>query len=191
MHQNRLLKIAREGGQMTSADLSKFETQRRYATLTALAIEGTATVTDEIIDLHDRIIGRLFNAAKQKHQRQFQASGKAINDKAYLYRRIGQALIEAKHNKNDPFSAIESILPWESFIKSVNEAQKLAQPEEFDFLHKIGDGYTTLRRYAPAFLEVLQLHSISATKSLLDAIDTLRDMKKPPSNTKRRTDRLY
>ncbi|WP_458259588.1 MULTISPECIES: DUF4158 domain-containing protein [Enterobacter cloacae complex] len=55
VHQNRLLKIAREGGQMTPADLAKFEPQRRYATLVALAIEGMATVTDEIIDLHDRI----------------------------------------------------------------------------------------------------------------------------------------
>ncbi len=63
VHQNRLLKIAREGGQMTPADLAKFEVQRRYATLVALAIEGMATVTDEIIDLHDRIIGKLFNAA--------------------------------------------------------------------------------------------------------------------------------
>ncbi|EFD9165367.1 DUF4158 domain-containing protein, partial [Escherichia coli] len=76
VHQNRLLKIAREGGQMTPADLAKFEVQRRYATLVALAIEGMATVTDEIIDLHDRIIGKLFNAAKNKHQQQFQASGK-------------------------------------------------------------------------------------------------------------------
>lgn len=59
VHQNRLLKIAREGGQMTPADLAKFESQRRYATLVALAIEGMATVTDEIIDLHDRIIGKL------------------------------------------------------------------------------------------------------------------------------------
>ena len=33
VHQNRLLKIAREGGQMTPADLAKFESQRRYATL--------------------------------------------------------------------------------------------------------------------------------------------------------------
>jgi hypothetical protein len=33
VHQNRLLKIAREGGQMTPADLAKFEPQRRYATL--------------------------------------------------------------------------------------------------------------------------------------------------------------
>ena len=44
VHQNRLLKIAREGGQMTPADLTKFEPHRRYATLVALAIEGMATV---------------------------------------------------------------------------------------------------------------------------------------------------
>ncbi|HAU4469308.1 TPA: Tn3 family transposase, partial [Citrobacter freundii] len=92
VHQNRLLKIAREGGQMTPADLAKFESQRRHATLVALAIEGMATVTDEIIDLHDRIIGKLFNAAKNKHQQQFQASGKAINDKVRMYGRIERTL---------------------------------------------------------------------------------------------------
>lgn len=60
---------------MRAFDLAKFEPQRRYATLVALAIEGRATVIDEIIDLHDRIIGKLFNAAKHKHAQQFQASG--------------------------------------------------------------------------------------------------------------------
>ena len=50
---------------MTPADLGKFEPQRRYATLVAIAIEGTATVTDEVIDLHDRIVGKLFNAARR------------------------------------------------------------------------------------------------------------------------------
>jgi hypothetical protein len=92
VHQNCRLKIAREGGQMTPADLVKFEAQLRYATLVALAIEGMATVTDGIIDLHDRIIEKLFNAAKNKHQQQFQSSGKAINDKVPLYGRIGQAV---------------------------------------------------------------------------------------------------
>lgn len=46
VHQNRLLKIAREGGQMTPSDLAKFEPQRRYATLVAVATESTATVID-------------------------------------------------------------------------------------------------------------------------------------------------
>jgi hypothetical protein len=155
VHQNRLLKIAREGGQMTPADLAKFEAQRRYATLVALAIEGMATVTDEIIDLHDRILGKLFNAAKNKHQQQFQASGKAINAKVRLFGRIGQALIEAKQAGRDPFAAIEGVLSWDAFAENVTEAQKLAQPEDFDFLHRIGESYATLRRYAPEFLAVL------------------------------------
>ena len=148
VHQNRLIKIAREGGQMTPADLAKFEQRRRYATLVAMAIEGMATVTDEIIDLHDRILGRLFNAAKKKHQQQFQAAGKSINAKVLLFGRIGQALIDAKKMNSDPYAAIEAVMTWDAFTESVTEAQKLAQPENFDFLHRIGDSYATLRRYA-------------------------------------------
>jgi len=176
VHQNLLLKIAREGGQMTPADLAKFEPQRRYATLVALAIEGMATVTDEIIDLHDRIIGKLFNAAKNKHQQQFQASGKAINDKVRLYGRIGQALLDAKQSGGDPFAAIEAIMPWDTFAASVTEAKTLARPADFDFLHYIGESYATLRRYAPQFLDVLKLRAASAAKGVLDAIDVLRGM---------------
>ena len=176
VHQNRLLKIAREGGQMTPADLAKFEAQRRYATLVALAIEGMATVTDEIIDLHDRILGKLFNAAKNKHQQQFQASGKAINAKVRLYGRIGQALIDAKQSGRDPFAAIEAVMSWDAFAQSVTEAQKLAQPDDFDFLHRIGESYATLRRYAPQFLAVLKLRAAPAAKGVLDAIEVLRGM---------------
>ena len=176
VHQNRLLKIAREGGQMRAFDLAKFEPQRRYATLVALAIEGMATVIDEIIDLHDHIITKLFSTAKHKHAEQFQASGKAINDKVRLYGRIGLALIEAKKSGADPFAAIESILPWADFTESVSEAQVLAQPASFDFLHRMGDGYATLRRYAPTFLEVLKLRAAPAAKDVLDAVETLRSM---------------
>jgi TnpA family transposase len=176
VHHNRLLKIAREGGQMTPADLARFEPQRRYATLVALAIEGLATVTDEIIDLHERIIGRLFAIARNKHQQQFQASGKAINDKVRLYGRIGQALLEARRSAGDAFAAIETVMPWADFSASVAEAQKLAQPEDFDFLRLIGDSYATLRRYAAEFLEVLELRAAPAAQAVLDAIDVLRLM---------------
>ncbi len=85
IHQNRLLKLAREGGQMTPKDLGKFEPQRRYATLAAVVLESTATVIDELVDLHDRILVKLFSGAKHKHQQQFQKQGKAINDKVRLY----------------------------------------------------------------------------------------------------------
>jgi hypothetical protein len=159
---------------MTPADLARFEPQRRYATLVALAVEGTATVTDEILDLHDRIVDKLVDAAKNKHQEQFQASGKAINDKIRLYGKVGQALLEAKQSES--VRGIESVLSWDDFAASISEPQKLAQPEDFDFLYRIGESCATLQRYAFQFLDVLRLHAAPLAKSVLDAIDVLREM---------------
>ncbi|WP_235659001.1 hypothetical protein [Cupriavidus metallidurans] len=86
-----------------------------------------------------------------------------------LFGRIGQALIEAKQAGRDPFAAIEAVMSWDAFAESVTEAQKLAQPEDFDFLHRIGESYATLRRYAPEFLAVLKLRAAPAAKDVLDA----------------------
>lgn len=176
IHQNRLLKIAREGGQMQATDLAKFETHRRYATLVAIVIESKATIIDEIIELHDRIIGKIFNQAKKKHQQAFVASGKSINEKVELYSLIGKALIQAKQQHLDPFDAIEDIISWEAFTQSVEDAQTLIQPNDFDFLPRIHDSHQTIRRYAPAMLEILPFYAVSGTDSLLQAIHILREM---------------
>lgn len=176
IHRNRLLKIAREGGQMTPHDLGKFEPRRRHATLAAIVMEATATVTDEIVELHDRIVGKLFNTAKKKHRERFHRSGKAINDKVRLFGKLGRALLKAKEDGGDAFQAIESVMSWDAFTRSVTEAEQLAQPEAFDFLHEIGDHYATLRRYVPAFLEVLKLRAAPAAADVLEAIDTIRAM---------------
>ncbi|MEA3120267.1 MAG: hypothetical protein QOI13_3537 [Paraburkholderia sp.] len=50
-----------------------------------------------------------------------------------------QALIYAKQSGLDPFAAIEAVMSWDAFTESVTEAQKLAQPDDFDFLHRIGE----------------------------------------------------
>ena len=178
VHQNRLMKLAREGGQMTAQHLGDLESKRRYATLTALLLDTRATLIDEIIDLHDRLIGTLFNRAKRRHADRFQQSGKAINDKVRLYSRIGRALLEAKQTGGDPFAAIETILPWEVFSESVTEAEKLAQPEDFDYLPLVGDGFNQLRRYTPALLEALTMKAAPAACAVMGAVEVLKDMNK-------------
>ena len=96
VHQNRLLKIAREGAHMTTGDLAKFETQRRYATMVALVMEAIATVTDEIIDLHDRVIIRLMAVAKLARLQAWH-----IRDETYAAALA--ELVNAQHQ--EPFAA--------------------------------------------------------------------------------------
>jgi TnpA family transposase len=176
IHQNRLLKMAREGGRMTPQDLAKFEVKRRYATLVALALEGTATVTDQLIDLHDRILVKMFSTAKHKHHQQFQDKGKAINDKVRLYSKVGHALLDAKESDSDPFEAIEKVISWEDFMLSITEADQLSQPESFDHLHLVTESFNMLRRYTPEFLNVLKLNAAPAAQRVLDAITVLKGM---------------
>jgi hypothetical protein len=37
-------------------------------------------------------------------------------------------------------------------LKKYFEAEKLARPEDFDYLDLVGEGYAHVRRYAPTFL---------------------------------------
>ncbi len=176
LHQNRLLKIAREGGQMTPQHLAELETVRRHATLVAVMLESKATVIDEIVDLNDRIIGSLFNRAKHRQEQDFQDASKAINEKVRLYGRVGQAILTAKAEGTDPFEAIERVLPWPAFERSVAKAQKLAQGEDFDFLPRLADGYGRIHGYTDAFLNALHFQASSAARDVFDAAETVKVM---------------
>ena len=176
VHQNRLLRLAREGAQTAVYQLLEYEPQRRYATLVAILLDTTATLTDETLELHDRLIATFFSKARGKYEREFTADGRALNDKVRLYAKIGAALIDCKTAKTDPYAAIEAILPWDQFAESVAQAEKLSREEAFDPLEMLTDYFSTLRKYAPAFLEVFEFRGAPVVQSLLGALQVIRTM---------------
>ena len=176
VHQNRLSRLAREGGQTAPYQLEGYAPNRRYATLVAIALDVAATLTDEILDLNDRLLGSFFTKARNRFAKEFAESGKAINDNVRLFGRVGEALIDAKESDTDPFSAIEAVVSWDRFTAAVREAGTLARDERFDHLRLIGDYYGQLRRYEPTFLDALEFRGAPVAQPLLAAIDCLREM---------------
>src|SRR5258707_7958005 len=103
VHQARLAQLAREAGRTTAQHIAGYERQRRHATLVAVTLDLAASLTDQAINLFDRLIGTMFRKADERHARAFQADGRAINEKVRLYARVGAALIAARGNKQDAF----------------------------------------------------------------------------------------
>jgi hypothetical protein len=62
------------------------------------------------------------------------------------------------------------------FSKSITEAEILAQPEDFDFLSLVGDGFNPLRRYTPALLEALTMKAAPSAQELLAGVEVLKGM---------------
>src|SRR5271168_1516430 len=146
VHQARLAQLAREAGRTTAQHIAGYERQRRHATLVAITLDLGATLTDQAIDLFDRLVGTLFSKAETRHARAFQADGRAINEKVGLYARVGAALIAAREAGQDPFDAITAVIPWERFRASVGEAEALARPENFDSYEVLGEHYAAVQR---------------------------------------------
>jgi TnpA family transposase len=176
VHQARLAQLVREAGRTTAQHIAGYERQRRHATLAAITLDLGLALTDQTIDLFERLVGTMFSKAETRHARAFQADGRAINEKIRLYARVGTALIAAREAGQDPFEAITTVIPWEHFRVSVAEAEALARPEDFDTYEKLGEHYGAMRRWAPAFLAAFSFQGAPAAASLLGAVDTLRAM---------------
>ena len=153
VHQARFAQLAREAGRTTVQYVAGYERQRRHAILVAVTLDLAASLTDQAVDLFDRLIGMMFRKANERHARAFQADGRAINEKVRLYARVGAALIAARGNQQDAFDAITAVIPWDRFLATVAEAGALARSEEFEPYQMLGEHYAGIRRWAPAFLD--------------------------------------
>jgi hypothetical protein len=156
--------------------LADLEPLRRYATLTAVVLELTSTLTDEALNMFEQLIGSMFKKTERAHADEFHKSGKAINEKVRLYAAIGDALIAARAGGGDPFAAIEAVLYWERFKATVAEAHKLSQPEDFDSLSLVDDRYASVRKFAPLLLTEFEFHAAPATADLMGGLDVLREL---------------
>jgi TnpA family transposase len=176
VHQARLAQLAREAGRTTAQHITELERQRRHATLIAVTLDLTASLTDQALDLFDRLVGAMFRKAEGRHARAFQSDGRAINEKVRLYARVGAALITAHDDEQDAFGAITTVISWERFRATVAEAQALARPETFGAYQKLGEHYAGIRRWSPAFLAAFEFESVPASASLMRAIEVMREV---------------
>lgn len=62
--------------------------QLRHATLMAFLIHIYAFLTDQGIEMLEKLMGRMFNRGEKKLKDHFQKDGKAINEKVRLYAKV-------------------------------------------------------------------------------------------------------
>ncbi|WP_420820972.1 Tn3 family transposase [Shimazuella alba] len=178
VHQNRLLQMAREGARYSNQHLARFQPLKRHATIMAFLMHTYAFLIDHGLDMHDKLIGKMFNRKEQKGNDDFKKDGKSINEKVRLYAQVGKALIEAKESEQDPFETIQSIISWDQFVQTVEEADQLARPIEFDFFELLDDHYNSMRKFVPRMLNTYVFKASHPSESLLQALHLLQSLNK-------------
>ena len=146
VHQARLAQLAREAGRTTAQHIAGYERQRRHATLVAITLELGAALTDQAIDLLERLVGTMFSKAETRHVRAFQADGRAINEKVRLYARVGTALIAAREGVGGSVRGDHRGDPVGALSRQRRRSGNAGSPRGLRFLREAG---RALRRDAP------------------------------------------
>jgi len=110
-------------------------------------------------------------------------NGKSVNEKVIHYANIGAALIQAREQGKDPYSAIESLMAWDKFVHSIEDAKRLSRPINYDYLDLLKHRFNYLRKYTPTLLENVEFTSTKSGEVVIQALETIKDMNK---NNKRK-----
>ncbi|MEK5105051.1 Tn3 family transposase [Cytobacillus sp. FSL M8-0252] len=176
LHRNRLLQLSRLGSRYEPYAFRDFQENKRHSILTVYLLHLSQELTDKAFEIHDRQILSLLSKGRKAQEEIQKQNGKKLNEKVIHFTNIGQALIKAKEEKLDVFEVLESIIEWNSFVSSVEEAQELARPADYDYLDLLQKRFYSLRKYTPTLLKVLEFHSTKATETLLQAVEVIRGM---------------
>jgi TnpA family transposase len=176
LHRNRLLQLYRLGSRYEPYAFRDFQENKRYSILTIYLLHLTQELTDKAFEIHDRQILSLLSKGRKAQEEIQKQNGKKLNEKVIHFTNIRQALIKAKQEKLDVFEVLESVIEWNSFVSSVEEAQELARPADYDYLDLLQKRFYSLRKYTSTLLRVLEFHSTKANEPLLQAIEIVRGM---------------
>ena len=176
IHHNRLQQLRREGERMTAQRLNQFDAARRDATLVAFLLATEEELVDQALDLHEKLLGLHAKKGERKHDDHLKQSRKAIHEKVRLYARVGKALISAKATTEDAYTAIESVLSWERFVSTVDEAEQLMTSTEVDTIEQLVGRYDQFRKYTKELVATFTFQSTKANEPLLQALDVLKDL---------------
>lgn len=154
--QSRLSGLAAEGKRLSASSLSEYAPAKRRAVIFARLVDLSQTLTDEILDMHDRLMLTYLRESERASAQEYQESGLALVERLQTFEQVCAALVKARSEHLDPYQVIENVLPWGKLVESVNDHSTAQQLRQLDPLHHLLKSFQKVRTYSLKLFEAFQ-----------------------------------
>lgn len=176
IHRARYAAIARETAILDAQHVSRFDEQRRLATLVVFAREMEALLTDAAIAMFDKLVGGVFRKADNRHKENVVQRAQALVATTRTLLAMAKTMVAARQAGADPVAAVEQSLGWERLATLVTEADGTMDGAREDNLSEVLEACPAVRRMAMALLSTFTFRSWKASDPLLEALAALQAM---------------
>lgn len=167
--------IAMDAMFMTAQHLRELSPPRRRATLVAAALRLETDLTDAVLIMFDRLMGRVARKAERASAESAATALRGAQDHLRTLARAGRAVIAAHEADGDVHEAVDHAVGWAHFLRAVAETADLADGDRVDMRAELVRRWSALRQFAPAVLRSIAFEGARSASGLLRAVAMLRE----------------
>jgi hypothetical protein len=155
-----LRQLASRCGQYAAQPLARFGADQRYSLLAAYLPDLATSLTDQALDMLDKILEELTRKGDKKQERHFQSNVRVLNANLAVLATAGDALLTARRDGLEPFTTVFEAVGGESQLAAtVESAKRLVRPLDLDARDLIQTQYALVRGALLALYEALDVRA--------------------------------
>ena len=184
LHRDRIIELSRRCAKYKSQSLLKLEESERLALLVSHITEVTQDLTDEILDMFDRIMTELMSKGQSNQKKHFQSNAKRFNSHLRILASATRALLRAKSEGLDPYATVFELVDEPTLVATVSDAEEIVRPADLDYIDMIEGRYKYLRT---TLLDMFNTLNFQASLKAQPAIEALKHVSALSAANKRVT----
>jgi len=169
---NRIRQMARRCRQYTPQALRKLKPiQRRHALLVAYLADMPRDLTDQVLDMFDRMLSDLLRKGERQHERQLQQNAATLNNTIQILAAAVEAFLKAHQEQLEPYATVFGTVSEPVLRAALQTTQAIARPPVADALDLIEDRYARRRQALLFMYQLLDFTAVDAAESVLRALN--------------------
>jgi len=173
---HRLRQLARRCAQYEVQPLAKLAPGRRHTLLVAYLGELAHELTDQALDMFDKLIGEVLHKGERKQTLHLQRHARSFNTNLCVLTTAVDAFLTAKQEGLDPYRTVFDAVPEATLAATVTRAKALVRPIDLDSLDLIEPKYARMRSALLALYAALDVQAVRGSDDALDALDYVQDL---------------
>lgn len=176
LNRNRVRQFAQLGSRYFAPALKRFADRKRHSMLVALLHDRELAITDDIIEMLDILIGRMFSHAEQERDELFRQQGRQINANLVLFRRVAQMLLDPAIPDDHVRAQTFEVIPKDQLQRAFDSSAALVQPDDYTVFAFLTPRYGHLRAFFTDVLQAIPFTGTTSARHVLAALAFLKHL---------------
>ncbi|MDA8250593.1 MAG: Tn3 family transposase [Rhodospirillales bacterium] len=170
----RVLALARFAGAAKAQAVARLPDERRAATLLAFLRALEASAQDDVLDLFDLLVTRMFVDAMRKGREARLRSLGDLDAAALTLSKVCAMILNGAVGDADLRPAVFAAVPQAALEAAVAQVDSLTRPPDDPYFDELLAQHRRLRRFLPHFVRVVVLDAIPAGRPVTEALHHFR-----------------